>query len=33
MPDVAKEERVAYLEQRLKQNKKERLKATEKFIE
>ena len=33
MPDVAKEERVARLEQMLKKNKEERLKATAKFIE
>ena len=33
MPDIAKEERIAFLEQRLKKNKEERLKATEKFIQ
>lgn len=33
MPDVAKEERIAYLEERMKKNKDERLKATATLIE
>lgn len=33
MPDVAKEERLAYLQERMKDNKTERLKATAALIE
>ena len=32
MPDIAKQERIAYLEERLKKNKDERLKATAKLV-
>ena len=33
MPDIAKEERLAFLESRMKKNKEERLKATATFLE
>ena len=32
MPDIAREERLAFMEKKLKENKEERLKAAEAFI-
>ena len=33
MPDLAREERLAFMEKKLKENKEERLKAAEHFIQ